>query len=192
MAILQDVQGFRDTFAVRIEEKRLFFDTAKVIDAIGKPRAAILSRFGAFVRRRARSSIRSGGKSNIVSAPGDPPRWHSPEPNLRTILFFYEALRGYVIIGPLLFNHMPTSSLVRGVIPAALERGGTLDLIQRKVRGNWVNGRPRRGSRWQETRVKSVTIRARPFMLPALRAEAPGFPALWQDCLGKSPTRVAA
>ena len=50
--------------------KQMFFDRAKVKNAVDKGVRKVLSKFGAFVRRTARSSIR---KRKRVSAPGEPP-----------------------------------------------------------------------------------------------------------------------
>ena len=50
--------------------KGLFFDRARVINAVDRTTRRNLSRFGAFVRQRARSSIRTRKR---ISEPGQPP-----------------------------------------------------------------------------------------------------------------------
>ncbi|HOM77081.1 MAG TPA: hypothetical protein PLE88_11240, partial [Anaerohalosphaeraceae bacterium] len=52
----------------------LFFDSPKVIRAVDKSTRKVLSRFGAFVRRTAKQSIRKRKKS---STPGTPPSSHT-------------------------------------------------------------------------------------------------------------------
>ena len=76
--------------------KSMFFDTAKVKKAVSSGTRKVLSKFGAFVRRTARSSIRSRKKS---SAPGSPPSSHTGL--LKRLIFFgYDPSRRSVVIGP--------------------------------------------------------------------------------------------
>lgn len=165
-------------FEAGFEVKEMFFTAQKVLDRIGVAEARTLSKFGAFVRRRARSIIRPGGQKGKISQPGEPPRTHAPEPNIETIFFWYDPLTHSVIVGPVALNHKPTTSLVRGVIPKALEQGGQLDLVETLIGDRWYVGRAR-GKRQRPTRVRTVTIAARPFMRPALEHEIGGFPDLW-------------
>lgn len=51
-----------------------FFDRKAVLAAVDKATLRVLSKFGAFVRRRAKSSIR---KRKKASPPGQPPSSHS-------------------------------------------------------------------------------------------------------------------
>lgn len=141
--------------------KEWFFDTEKVMAAVDKAERQNLSQFGAFVRRRARKLIRPGGKKGKVSAPGEPPRYHSPEPNLRKILFAYEPQKKTVIIGPVILNQ---STAVAGRVTEALEKGGRVTV--------------RQGTR-RKRRSKTITIRKRPYMVPALTTEAEKFPDIW-------------
>ena len=94
------------------EYKKAFFDVSKVSEAVAKGAKKILSRYGAFVRQRARSSIRPSKKSAL---PGAPPKSH--EGSLRRlILFAYDARKLSIVIGPVPF--------AGGLAPGLLERGG--------------------------------------------------------------------
>ena len=133
------------------QAKGLFFDRPAVTSAVDRAERKVLSRFGAFVRRGARSSIR---KRKSISQPGSPPSSHVGLLK-NTIFFVYEPNRSNVVIGPLLLNKGTDA-------PALLEHGGT------------VNRRRRR------KRVR-MTYRARPFMGPAFEREKPKLPAMWRD-----------
>jgi hypothetical protein len=153
-----------------------FFDRPAVVNAIDSAKRKQLSRAGAYVRTTARRSIRPAGKRAVqarprrgdrfrrandptVSRPGQPPRLHtSAQRNLKLILFAWEPARQSVIVGPVLFK---SSSGVR--IPEVLEHGGR----------SYVKGR--------FGRKKSVRIRPRPFMKPALQKEASKFPDLFSN-----------
>lgn len=138
--------------------KRGFFDRAGVQDQLGRRAATAMSQFGAFVMTRAQRSIRSGGKSGIVSKPGEPPRYHTRGPaSLRDgILFAYDPARGSVVIGPVALNQVsivrsmgrggPSPSawgMMKGAIPAVLEYGGTVgvreiwDATKNNGQGEW-------------------------------------------------------
>lgn len=122
-----------------------FFDRKSVLSRVDKAKARLLSRFGAYVRQRARSSIR---KRRKISAPGQPPSSH--EGSLRKFLYFaYEPGRDSVVIGPALLRSAD------GRAPALLEYGGATT-----VRGSGTGRRLR--------------YRPRPFMRPAFAAEIRG------------------
>lgn len=127
--------------------KNGFFDRDAVLKAVDAGRRKGLSRFGAFVRTRARSSIR---KRKAVSAAGSPPSAHTGD--IKKIYFAYDptARGGTAVVGPVLAGSRDGS-------PARLEKGGTL-LVRAKGGG---------------TRV--TKYRPRPFMGPALEAERPKF-----------------
>ncbi len=118
--------------------KKAFFDKKAVTSAIDKGLKQALSKFGAFVRTRSKSSIR---KRKAIAAPGSPPSSH--EGSLKKLIFFsYDAAQKSVVIGPVLKTG-------GGEAPRLLEHGGT--------------GRKGRYA-------------ARPFMLPAFKAELPNAP----------------
>lgn len=135
--------------------RELFFDRKAVIDRVDKATRRVLSRFGAFVRRTARRSIRPRKRT---SAPGSPPSSHTGL--LKRFIFFgYDPRKSSVVIGP-----QRLSQKGRGDAPALLEHGGKTTL-------------KRRGKR-----VKAK-VRQRPFMGPAFEKEQPQLPALWRNSI---------
>lgn len=151
------------TSGVQFKMKRFFFDRAYVQNVLGKESAKALGKAGAFVQRRARSSLRRRKKT---SAPGTPPSAHSGDnvATLKNIWFALDPRSLSVVVGPLKLNHLVDNSA--GTVPALHEFGGTARL----------RGRVRRG---QKPRLRTARYPARPFMGPALEAEAPKFPSLW-------------
>lgn len=149
---------------VKMSVKNLFFDRALVVREVGKVNAAALSKAGAFVRQRARSSLR---RRKRVSAPGSPPSVHSQDSvaTLKNILFAYDRANMSVVIGPVLLNGS------QGSVPALHEFGGTKAV--RNIRG-----------RGRAPTVRMASYPARPFMGPALVAEALKFPSLWSSRVG--------
>lgn len=144
-------------FGFKIDKaKGLFFDSKPVLDATTRAERRVLSRFGAFVRTRARTSIRSRKRS---SAPGSPPSSHTGMLK-KFILFFYEMARRSVVIGPAKLN-------AQGVnVPQVLEEGGTAQVIKGPA---------------SNRRRKNIEVKARPYMGPAFNAELPKVPSLWAD-----------
>ena len=139
---------------IRFEMTQLFFDSKKVRRAVDRTTRRVLSKFGAFVRRSARSSIR---KRKRISAPGEPPSSHTGL--LRRFIFFgYDRSRRSVVIGP-----MPLNQKV-GDAPEALEYGGVSTIAY--------------GLR-RERKKRRIRIAARPYMGPAFEQEKPKLPAMW-------------
>lgn len=131
--------------------KSMFFDRKAVTDAVDKGTRSVLSRFGAFVRTAARSSIR---KRKAISRPGEPPSSHVGL--LKKLIYFgYDRSSKSVVVGPTPLNG-------RAIVPPLLEDGGTL-------------------SRKDTGKVQRCTYRARPFMKPALKKEQLRLPALWAN-----------
>jgi len=138
---------------IRFEMTQLFFDTRKVRRAVDASARRVLSKFGAFVRRTARSSIR---KRKKPSSPGSPPSSHVGL--LKKFIFFgYEPPRRSVVIGPARLTQKG-----RGEAPHLLEYGGATKIAHRGKR-------------------KRAKVRARPFMGPAFEKEEPKLPAMWRD-----------
>jgi len=134
--------------------KQTFFDRKAVRSAVDRTTRRVLSRFGAFVRRAAKSSIR---KRKRVSAPGEPPSSHTGL--LKKFIFFgYDRPRRSVVIGPQRLNQKI------GDAPAALEHGGTSTVIE-GLRG--------------KRKKRHVKIKARPYMGPAFEQEKPKLAAMW-------------
>lgn len=151
--------------------KSNFFDREKVMRAVSRGKRRVLSKFGAFVRTRARTSLRYRKET---SRPGSPPAAHKSMMRLKTnkkgeqkrqsvsplrdfLFFSFDVQRESVVIGPVSLNGKVSASTL-----PALEYGG------RSV--------VRRGKR-----TVSVTIAARPFMRPAFAAELPGMRSLWRN-----------
>ena len=138
---------------IRFEITKLFFDKKAVRDKVDAGTRRVLSKFGAFVRRTARSSIR---KRKKTSQPGSPPSSHIGL--LKTFTFFgYGPAKRSVVIGP-----VRLSQKGRGEAPSLLEYGGTTKVEHR-------------GNR------KRAKVRPRPFMGPAFEKEQPKLPAMWRD-----------
>lgn len=152
--------------------KQAFFDRPKVVRALKSARRKNLSKAGAFVRQRAKTSIRPAprklgrdrkrrykSRGAKVSAPGNPPFSHTKR--LRKLIYFgYDQAADSVVVGPEGIGNSPA--------PAALEHGGTSKAV-----------RIHKGRRTQRT----IRVRRRPFMQPALEKEAPHFPDLWANSI---------
>jgi hypothetical protein len=131
--------------------QRLFFDRAAVTSAADRGTRKVLSKFGAFVRQTAKTSIR---KRKAVSEPGQPPSSHTGLLK-RNIFFVFSPQTRSVVIGPILLNQ-------RTDAPRLLEHGGT---VVRKKGTNFVR----------------MKYRARPYMGPAFEREQQKLPALWRN-----------
>ncbi len=156
-------------FEVELKQfKQSFFDRDAVTKAMNRIERKALSKLGAFIRQRAKTSIRNAPMANAetgevtrgrkkkgvklkpaISKPGQPP--YSHEGSLkRLILFSYDASRRSLIVGPAKFK--------AGNAPKLVELGGPARLGK-----------------------KTVTYRPRPFMRPAGEAEVRKFPQLIQS-----------
>lgn len=93
--------------------KRLFFDKKTVLSAVDVGTRKVLSKFGAFVRQRSRSSLKT---KKGTSAPGAVPYSHTGKLK-QGILFAYDPATRSVVIGPTVFG--------TGTAPRLLEHGGT-------------------------------------------------------------------
>ena len=130
-----------------------FFDRKAVVDATTVAERKVLSKFGAFVWRRSKSSIR---KRKKVSKPGQPPSSHVGL--LRNLIYFtFDASAHSVVIGPVLINR-PTGA------PETLEYGGVIAIDDGK-------------------QIRRVPIAPRPYMGPAYEAEKPKLPDMWKDSI---------
>ncbi|MCC6910369.1 MAG: hypothetical protein IT430_20735 [Phycisphaerales bacterium] len=135
--------------------KQMFFDRPRVQRAVDRGRRQALSKAGAFIRQRARSSIRKRKRS---SRPGQPPSSHTGLLR-RFILFGYDRQRDSVVVGPVGFR--------QSTAPSVLEFGGRASVESRRRER-------RRGKR-------VVRIAARPYMRPALEKEKSNLPAVWRN-----------
>jgi len=141
----------------------MFFDKKKIVDAVDKATRKVLSKFGAFVRQGAKSSIRTRKR---ISQPGQPPSSHAG--TLKRLIFFgYDSDRRSVVIGPMPFR--------KAEAPALLEQdhvAGTTRAVVRTVKA-------KRGG----TQRRRMVYRARPFMGPAFEKEKSKLPPLWADSI---------
>lgn len=138
------------------QAKGQFFDRQHVIISMSAATHRALSRFGAYVRQRARSSIR---KRKKASRPGSPPSSHVGLLK-QFILFAYDNIAKSVVIGPALLNGRAYRDTGQ-----ALEFGGTFQRRDRK-RGVYMANYP-----------------ARPFMRPAFDKEKAKAPDLFKNTL---------
>jgi hypothetical protein len=131
--------------------KQGFFDRERVKRAMDRATFRVLSKFGAHVRQRAKTSIR---KRKGISPPGQPP--HSHTGLLRQFIFFaYDADRKSVVIGPTLLRS-------GSEVPRLLEYGGETTILKR--------GKPYRAH-----------YRPRPYMRPAFEEEESNLTTLWRN-----------
>ena len=175
--------------------KSMFFDRKTVLSSVDRATRRVLSKFGAYVRTSAKSSIR---KRKKVSDPGRPPS--SRTGLLKKYIFFaYDGRKQSVVIGPVRLNTKYFDRDVQpktGLVPEVLEYGGSLDVIERKIGPDmWVRrDLRRRGSgaivqalaekRFVKAngvhhRRRTVRVAPRPYMGPALEREKPKLPAMW-------------
>jgi len=152
--------------------KDTFFDREAVIKAIGRARAGVLKKFGLKVRKFAQKSLKYGDKP---SSPGSVPtvhksgfRKHVSKKTGKTrtrsvswlrdrLLSDYDLTTKSVVVGP-----MRLDRTIDARAPSSLEYGGQSTIVE-------------------FGKKRTVTIAARPFMGPALKAELPGLPAMWKD-----------
>lgn len=161
---------------VNVTVKKFFFDRAAVINAVGRARAQVMARAGAYVCTRARSLLRRRKKT---SQPGSPPSIHAPSgdyASLKNILFGWDPATETVIVGPVGINRVDRLNgiVVNGAVPALHEFGGTASVHEyRTAAGHWrrVDGRKRWRANGKLQRVRVMHYPARPFMGPALEAE---------------------
>jgi len=129
---------------IRFVTKQMFFDRKAVTGAVDRVARKVLSRFGAFVRRGAKSSIR---KRKRVSAPGEPPSSHTGL--LKRFIFFgYDRQRRSVVMGPQRLN-LPGRQAGQkiGDAPEALEQGGFSTVIEGSSR-RFEKERPKLPAMW--------------------------------------------
>lgn len=152
-----------------------FFDSAAVMKALNAAERRVLSKFGAFVRQGAKSSIRPAivlnrkeiragkkigrtfRKVYAASKPGEAPRSRRGDLK-RLIVFGYDFAKKSVVVGP-----KPIGGR-RAETPGRLEAGGTF--------------RSRSG--------KLVRVLKRPYMKPAFDRELRKMPGLWTDSIQAS------
>jgi hypothetical protein len=151
------------SFTVK-QAKDWFFDRSHVLNAMGKETARVMSKFGAFVRRDAKGSIR---RRKRASAPGQPPSSHTGL--LRDFIFFAsDTLAKSVVIGPARLNG-------RGIAPALLEYGGKRVDIARLITVKTKGG----GTRQVTIPAGTRSYAPRPFMQPAFDLNIKKMDRIW-------------
>lgn len=170
---------------------KLFFDRKAVIDRVGAAKAKVLGRIGAFIKRRAQTSMpyRKEGKA---SAPGKPPFAHKGGrgPLLRKFLFsVYDPGKDTVVVGP--------ERMLKGEAPPLEEYGGQVKrtkviesgrkahtpLQAKAFRAKVLSGqiKPKK----KPTKVYTAKYPARPFMATALAKEVTKIPDRWKNSIKK-------
>lgn len=156
--------------------KNRFFDREKVIKQVGRANARKLSRIGAFVRRRARTSILRRGPRRRVngrtvpSRPGQPPHVWSRDSfaTLRNIMFGLSRDGNAVLIGP---RKVPSRQLTGSsaqTVPELMEHGGTGQIAVDPDTGEPLGFIPKND---EKVLLRKARYEPRPFMGPALSAE---------------------
>lgn len=202
--------------SVMFAHKGLFLDRDAVKNAI---RAAgqdpqRMQRAGGLIRSEARRSMRYVKKKTTNAPPGSPPRAHEPEPNLRSIVFFWSPLLRMMAVGAPPF---PGGSSQIQNVPEVHERGGKISQLVRlrlfKPPRN-KSGRPatrkqlaalKRRNKDPESRLlRTLAVLrqplkrviknypARPYMWPALVKILHRLPAIWKNSIVKFRTRHTA
>jgi hypothetical protein len=191
---------------IRFNSKRFFFDREVVIQAVGRATATAMSKAGAFIRRRAQTSMRYRQYGKASTPLVQPPFAHQPKPFLRKYLYFaYSPFKRSLIVGPVkldavYFNH--SGEPVTGTVPSIHEFGGEVRQLQvlkvtrrdyagrfarqkdatfKSNQGTWVKASLKRKSRLgkRRTRLRIIRYPARPYMRPALMAELTNIPRAW-------------
>lgn len=179
------------TLTVDYRLKDWFFDRRNLEFALERAEMRALSKIGAFLRRRARSSLR---RRKTPSQPGQPPSVHSTDQvvTLKNILFGYDPHIHGVVVGPVRLHAKHGRRLGEaGTIPQLLEFGGR-QLIQEwyaRTDRSWQSSVWRSKRRFAEAVARGMPVRwrsaryaPRPFMGTALAAElqAGTIPAKWR------------
>lgn len=181
--------------------KGAFFSQEVVLRAMDRATAKALSRFGAFVRQRWRTSIRY---RKAASQPGQPPSAHrtmrraktnrrtgitkvqSSSPYRDFIFFAYDWQTKTEIIGPALLNGSRRRLNGSKTIPETIEYGGSIRIEEYLFGNNWriiYSAMDSRSVKGRPVRQRTVPYRARPSGQPALKAELPKLPGMFANSL---------
>jgi hypothetical protein len=181
-------------------ESAVFFDRIVIEDPTKAAQLKAMSKMGAFIRRRAQTSMRR--RKSGPSRPGTPP--NARVGYLRDyILFAYDPQTDTVVVGPIVYGRSSG-----GRVPNTHEFGGTLTR-KRPRRVSEIFAGMSKGQKWQAIRAakrSGVPLRTyarglpgaqvpvqdvvryprRPYMGPALEAEAPKFAGQFAGSVGGS------
>lgn len=159
--------------------RQSFFDRAAVMSYLDKKTLRAFSKFGAYVRTNAARRIRKRKRpSRAGESPTNQTGWLR-----RWIMFFYDASRRSVVIGPLRTNQRNVTASDGTPAPGVLEHGGDLKIveIQKFPGGPWsrIDARSRRRNAGKPIRNRLAKVAARPFMQPAFDQERTKLAQLW-------------
>lgn len=156
---------------------KTFFKPDEMIDAVNKAEYKALRHQGGYVMKAARASIKKPTRKNARSAPGNPP--FSQTGRLKSsILFSHDKATNSVVVGAFSFGTKGDA------IPGALEHGGTIKIAEtvfvweKNSRSKMVRKRKKTG------RKKVVTVKARPYMGPALERSKSALDSIWRNSIG--------
>lgn len=108
----------------------MFFDSDQVIKQLDRKSRRILSKFGAFTRRTAQTSMRDRKEP---AKPGEPPHAHKRKQLKRLLFFAFDPVTKSVVVGPVKFERTSTAG-----IPRLMEEGGTVPATaKRKTPANY-------------------------------------------------------
>lgn len=157
---------------------QFFFDKPKVQRATKNMNRRSLSKIGAFIRTRDRSSMRPAGKKGKVSRPGEPPRVRKGQ--LKKFLYFvYSPETESVVVGPVLLNGNVQDGQT---VPNKLEFGGRIktELVELPsgliVPANSALGRKVNGRKF----TRQNKLEPRPHTGPAFEKTKPEMPAAFR------------
>ncbi len=108
------------------EDGRIFFNNGSVKALMAKRTDQALERFGAFVRTRARSSLKSRKK---VAKAGSPPSVHEGGIKRLTV-FALDKRANSVVIGPLAYRANKARQIEEGGTIATMKRGGKVQMMR--------------------------------------------------------------
>jgi hypothetical protein len=167
-----------------VSVKELFFDRQKIIDKTTRATRKILSKFGAFVRTRSKSSIKKAKKSSVV---GSPPKGKVGKLK-KSILFSFDPSTESVVIGPINLDTQYINNNgkpVSGNAASVLESGGKIQVMEGLIKDYWkrINIRAKNQQQYSEIRVRTVSIGPRPFMGPAFQSELVKMPSMWKNSI---------
>lgn len=173
---------------IGFEFKAAFFDSEKVRRHLEIADLKAQSKIGAYIRTRARSSLR---RRKSTSSPGSPPSVHSSDgvATLKNIRFGYDFKTKSTVVGPVGLNTVDklNGRSARGIAPKLHEFGGTRSVLEVQ----WPDGRWQRFDNrrkfgdyttWPK-RWRKAKYPPRPFMAPAMRAEAKRFPGFFVEAM---------
>jgi len=171
------------------QAKSFFFDAPRITKATNAKGRRGLSKFGSYVRKVARNSIKRGKRT---SEPGSPPVAHDGE--IKKILFAFQSQSNSVIVGPAKSNQVNFNAdgkPTKGTIPSVLEEGGEIQVEEffNEFAQKWYRRDQRYkragGQASRKRRRRKIRIQARPFMLPAFERSKHKLPEYIRNSITK-------